>query len=179
MAGARNEGRERAAAAIGRVHRVADLVATGAPLDDVVAAVTRELRELLRLHDCWLELPPDVYVMPTLQRGGSIDGSERHWFQGGVALSEDGIELPVLEQGDPVARVVLIGDPTHAVTIEERVVAVAARRPARRRARARAGRPSATGWCQNTVRSGEAVTWSICQAAPISAHGVGASCPES
>lgn len=117
--------RERAARAIGRVHRVADRVAQGAPLDDVVAVVTGELLELLHLHDCWLELPPDVYVMPTLQRGGGLDGTERHWFQGGVALSEDGVELPVLEQGEMVARVVLVGDPTHAVTIEERVVAVA------------------------------------------------------
>ena len=31
----------------------------------------------------------------------------------------------MLEQGEHVARLVLIGDPTHAVTIEERVVAVA------------------------------------------------------
>jgi len=117
--------RERAADAISRVHRVADVVARGEPIDDVVALVTREVRELLSLHDCWLEFPPFVYVMPRLERGGTIAQSEHRWFEDGVALSEDGVELPVLEQGTAVARLVLIGNPDVAVTIEERVVAVA------------------------------------------------------
>jgi MFS family permease len=118
-------GRERAGEAITRVHRVADLVAQGVPVDDVVAAVARELRALLGLQDCWLEFPPFGYVMPTLERGGNLEGSEHRWFGGGLALSEDGIEVMVLEQGAPIARFVLIGDPGHAATIEERVVAVA------------------------------------------------------
>jgi hypothetical protein len=124
--GRRSErGRERAADAISRVHRVADLIARGAPIDAVVAAVTGELRELLSLYDCWLEFPPFVYVMPRLERGGTVGQAEHRWFEGGVALSEDGIDLPVLEQGVEVARLVLIGNPNVAVTIEERVVAVA------------------------------------------------------
>jgi hypothetical protein len=124
--GRRSErGRERAAEAISRVHRVADLVACGVPVDDVLAAVTRELRELLQLRDCWVEFHPFTYVMPTLERGGSIDESEHHWFGGGFALSEDGVQLPVLERGTEIARIVLIGNPAFAVTIEERVVAVA------------------------------------------------------
>jgi hypothetical protein len=124
--GRRSErGRERAADAILRVHRAADLNARGAPIDDVIRAVTGELRQLLALQDCWLEFPPFVYVMPRLERGGSIEGSEHHWFGGGVVLSEDGVELPVLERGSPIARIVLIGNPVASVTIEERVVAVA------------------------------------------------------
>jgi hypothetical protein len=124
--GRRSEaGRERAAEAISRVHRVADQVAQGAPVDDVVAMVKRELLALLSLQDCWLEFHPFVYVMPRLERGGTIGQSEHHWFEGGLALSEDGVELPVLEQGTEVARLVLIGNPEVAVTIEERVVAVA------------------------------------------------------
>jgi len=117
--------RERAADAIARVHRVADRIAQGAPLAEVADVVTREVRDLLHLHDCWLELPRDAYVMPTLERGGTIAASERHWFSGGIAMSEDGVELPVLEQGALVGRIVLVGDPTQPVTIEERVVAVA------------------------------------------------------
>jgi Domain of unknown function (DUF4118) len=124
--GRRSEaGRERAAEAIARVHRVAEQVARGAPVDDVVASVKVELRALLSLHDCWLEFHPFVFVMPRLERGGTIGQSEHRWFEGGVALSEDGVELPVLEQGDEVARLVLIGNPKIAVSIEERVVAVA------------------------------------------------------
>jgi hypothetical protein len=124
--GRRSErGRERAADAISRVHRVADYVARGASIDEVAGVVMHELRELLSLYDCWLEFPPWVYVMPRLERGGTIGQSEHHWFGGGVALSEDGVELPVLEQGSEVARLVLVGNPEVAVTIEERVVAVA------------------------------------------------------
>jgi hypothetical protein len=124
--GRRSErGRERAGEAISRVHRVADLVARGVPVDEVVASVTRELGELLGLVDCWLEFPTFGYVMPSLERGGNVEGSEHRWFGGGLALSDDGVEIMVLEQGHPIARIVLIGDPEHAVTIEERVVAVA------------------------------------------------------
>jgi hypothetical protein len=124
--GRRSErGRERAAEAISRVHRVAELVAQGAPIEDVVSAISRELRALLSLQDCWLEFPPFVYVMPRLERSGSIGATEHSWLAGGLVLSEDGVELPVLERGVEGARIVLIGDPAVAVTIEERVVAVA------------------------------------------------------
>ena len=119
------QARERAAEAISRVHRVADEVAQGAAVDDIVVSVTQELRALLSLHDCWLEFRPYVYVMPSLERGGTINQAEHRFFDGGIALSEDGTELPVLEQGEQVARLVLIGNPEVAVTIEERVVAVA------------------------------------------------------
>ena len=63
--------------------------------------------------------------MPRLERGGSIEGSEHHWFGGGVALSEDGVELAVLERGARSPASCSSGIPTHSVTIEERVVAVA------------------------------------------------------
>jgi hypothetical protein len=118
-------GQEQAAQAIVRLHRVADLAATGAPIDDVVAAVTTELRALLSLYDCWLEWRPFVYVMPRLERGGAISQVEHLWAEGGVALSEDGVELPVLDQGNEIARLVLIGNPAVSVTLEQRVVAVA------------------------------------------------------
>lgn len=117
--------RERAAAAILRVHRVAALIATGASIDDVMSAVVDEVRAVLSLQDCWVEFSPVLYVMPRLERGGSIDAAEHHWFAGGLSLSEDGVELPVLEQGVAVGRLVLVGNPAVAVTIEERVVAVA------------------------------------------------------
>jgi len=117
--------RDQAADAITHVHRVADLVARDVSLADVADAVRRELRDLLSLHDCFLEFPPFLYVMPRLERGGNVDASEQRWFASGIALSPDGVELPVLARGTETARFVLIGDPEVAVTIEERVAAVA------------------------------------------------------
>jgi K+-sensing histidine kinase KdpD len=118
-------GREHAAESIVRVHRVADRVAQGVGLDEVAKLVTTELSSLLSLNDCWLEFRPFVYVMPVLERGGSISDREQRYADGGLTLSQDGVALPVLERGEPVARLVLIGDPTEPVTLEDRVVAVA------------------------------------------------------
>jgi MFS family permease len=124
--GRRSErGRERAVAAIARVHRITDRVARGTSVNEMAIAVVGELRELLQVEDAWLEFPPFVYVMPVLERGGSVEESEHHWFAGGLVLSPDGVELPVLEDGRPGARIVLIGNPECPTTIEERVVAVA------------------------------------------------------
>jgi hypothetical protein len=117
--------RVRAGAAIERVHRVADAIAQGSPIDDVAPRITRELRELLRLVDCWIEYRPFGYVMPVLQRAGNLDGSEQRWSGRGLVLSGDGVELAVFEQGSQIARIVLVGAPDVGVTIEERVVAVA------------------------------------------------------
>jgi hypothetical protein len=116
---------EQAAAAIARLHRVAGLAARGAPIDDVVDAVTRELRSLLSLYDCWLEWRPFAYAMPRLERGGAIIQDEHRWLEGGVVISEDGVELPVLDHGREIARLVLVGNPAFAATLEQRVVAVA------------------------------------------------------
>jgi hypothetical protein len=118
-------GQEQAVEAIDRLHRVADLAARGAPVEEVVATVTGELQALLSLSDCWLEWRPFVYVMPRLERGGAISQAEHRWLSGGVMISEDGVELPVVDHGTEIARLVLVGNPSVAVTLEQRVVAVA------------------------------------------------------
>ncbi len=117
--------REEAVEAIARVHRAGEQVALGHGVDDVVRVVRVELIQLLRLQDCWLEFPPFTWVAPRLERGGTIDATEHGWGPDGFALSADGIQLPVLTRGREVARLVLIGDPSSPVGIEERVVAVA------------------------------------------------------
>jgi uncharacterized protein DUF4118 len=123
--------RERAADAIARVHRVAARIAEGGPLDhdhrldDVVEMVRRELTALLQLHDCHLEYAPFQWPLPRLERSGTIETSE-HQFEGdGFVLPEYGVQLPVLDSGREIARFILMGNPEVAVTLEERVVAVA------------------------------------------------------
>ena len=113
------------AEAVTRVHRVADQIAYDAGLDDVSTSVKSELTALLGLHDCWVELAPFTWPLPRLERGGTLEASEHHWLGTGFSIPQDGVELPVIVKGDEVARVVLIGDPEVAVTLEERVVAVA------------------------------------------------------
>ena len=77
------------------------------------------------LNDCWLELAPFQWPLPNLERAGTIESDEHRWFEGGFALPEYGLQLPVLEGGREVARLVLIGNPEVAVTHRRAVVAVA------------------------------------------------------
>jgi hypothetical protein len=116
---------EHVAQAILRVHRVAEQIAHDATLEEVLRLVKSELTALLGLFDCWVEVPPFSWVPPRLERGGTLEASEHHFLGGGFALPLDGVALPVLERGCEVARIVLLGDPEVAVTLEERVVAVA------------------------------------------------------
>jgi hypothetical protein len=116
---------EVAAQAVLRVHRVADEIAHDEPLASVLESVQRELTDLLGLWDCWLELRPFSWVIPRMDRGGTVEGDEHHWLDAGFVLPRDGVELPVVERGREVARLVLLGDPEVGVTLEERVVAVA------------------------------------------------------
>jgi hypothetical protein len=84
---------ERAAEAIDRVQRVAELVAGGSSLDAVIGSVRQEMTALLHLQDCWIEFPPFTWVPPRLERGGTIGGSEHRWSRTGFSLPEDGVEL--------------------------------------------------------------------------------------
>jgi Domain of unknown function (DUF4118) len=116
---------EALARAVLRVHGVAELIAHDAPIAAVLASVKAELVELLGLWDCWLELPPFSWVLPRMDRGGTVQGDEHTWLARGFALPRDGVELPVVDRGRTVARLVLLGDPDLAVSLEQRVVAVA------------------------------------------------------
>lgn len=117
--------REQAAQAILRVHRVADEIAHDATLEDLVGLVKAELVSLLGLVECWIELPPYSWNPPRLERGGTVEASQHLWRGNGFTLPQHGVQLPILERGDEVARLVLLGDPEVPVTLEERVVAVA------------------------------------------------------
>jgi hypothetical protein len=116
---------ELAAAAVQRVHRVADAVAQGKPVGVVLTSVENELTELFGLWDCWLELPPFLWVIPRMDRGGTIGGADHEWRGGGFALPRDGVELPVVARGVDVARLVLLAGPDTPATLDQRVVAVA------------------------------------------------------
>jgi hypothetical protein len=117
--------RERASSAIERVHRVAARVAEGAGLSDIATVVVAETRAVLHLQDCWLEIPSGHWPAPRLERAGTIEERDLHWGEKGFVLPEDGLQLPVLDAGREIGRLILIGDPTVAVTFEERIIAVA------------------------------------------------------
>jgi hypothetical protein len=116
-----------------RIHRVAEAAVTGLPAADVIAVAQDELRELLTLHEARFEALPtdDVRVLPRITRNGAIEGVRDRRFgrlpdgAGGFELPEQGVELPVLARGQHIGRFLL--SPTHgvAVSLEQRLVAVA------------------------------------------------------
>lgn len=109
-----------------RLHRVAELVASGAGTPEVAAAVERELTELMSLRACHFEQPPFRSVLPQLgRRGGVESGVRRRWVSGELTLPPGGMEIPVLARGEVRGRLVLEPGDDVGVSIEERTVAVA------------------------------------------------------
>ena len=118
-----------------RIHRVAEAAVNGTQAADVIAVAQDELRELLSLHEARFEALPttDLRVLPRIGRNGAVEAvqDQHHRFgrlpdgAGGFELPEQGVELPVLARGQHIGRFLL--SPTHgvAVSLEQRLVAVA------------------------------------------------------
>lgn len=123
--------RARASAAAGRdevrrIHRIAELVAGGAEGADVVAAVERELTDLLSLASCRFDAGAGGGDLPRLERSGVIGGVHQYRMAPeGFELPEGGVELAVLARGQQVGRFVLVPRRGVGVSLDQRVVAVA------------------------------------------------------
>lgn len=107
------------------LRRTAELVASGAPIDQVLTTVRDELVELLSLLDCRYEAAPFTSTLPRVERTGAVEGEHRRWIGGEFTLPELGAEIPVAARGTTFGRLVLIPDPSMGVSIEQRIVAVA------------------------------------------------------
>jgi hypothetical protein len=116
---------ERRASEVARLHRVAELAAGGAPVDELERAVQDELIGLLDLRDCFFEPPPVGRPLPRLERNGAVTGVSQHSFTGEEFALPPELELPVLGRGRQVGRFVLVSDPRAGASLEERTVAVA------------------------------------------------------
>ena len=117
---------------IKRIHRVAEIAASGADVATVIATAQDELGALLTLRESRFEAIPfhDDTRRPRLGRNGSIELQPTMRFarrgnRSGFELPEQGADLPVLARGHEIGRFVLIPTPGVATTLEERVVAVA------------------------------------------------------
>ncbi len=127
----------RAAAAIssadiGRIHAIADLVASGEDSDSVILAVTGELRSLLALRNVEIEFPPyppddrrgRPVVRARIERDGSVRFGVLGWAAASIGLPARAVDLPVLARGREVARFVLQPTPGLPVDLDRRLVAV-------------------------------------------------------
>ncbi len=111
-----------------RIAHLAEMVASGAELVDVLRETEREITELLRLEQCRFETPPFSVDTdrPRLERNGSYGTAHTHRLtRTGFAFPANGLTLEVLAHGRPVGRFVLVPAPETGSTLEERVVAIA------------------------------------------------------
>jgi Domain of unknown function (DUF4118) len=110
---------------IARLHRVAELGASGARADDLIVAVEGELEALLDLDACTYEVAPFGAPLARLERNGAVASSVRHLVDGEFALPAEGVEIPVVGSGRQLGRLVLAPKLDVGISLERRVVAVA------------------------------------------------------
>ena len=126
---ARNRDHRRLAAEasydLGRIHAVAEMVAEGASVDQVVLAVANELRDLLGLRDCWFDPRFAERPGPFIEPHGDVGWGRLHWGFKSMGLPAQEVTLVVQHRGIPAGRFVLL--PRHGlpVTADRLVVAVA------------------------------------------------------
>jgi K+-sensing histidine kinase KdpD len=110
-----------------RVHRVAEMTASGIETRIVLEQTQRELVDLLGLQDAHFEAPPydDEADLPVIERGGAVSTDRHRYTLDGFELPAGGVALPVLARGRPVGRFVLVPTPGAGVSLDRRVVAIA------------------------------------------------------
>ena len=110
---------------LGRIHGVAEMVASGAPVDQVVLAVANELTDLLGLQSCRFDEAFADAVGPFVERHGSVTWGELRWGTRTLGLPSREVSLLVQHQGRPLGRYVLVAAPGGRVSADQLLAAVA------------------------------------------------------
>ena len=107
-----------------RVHRVAELVASGASIPRVAEAATSEIAGLLSLRECRFE-EHTIADLPEIGRNGALDSGRRRYVGAELSLPAEGAVIRVLGRGRALGAMVLVPDWDIGVSIDARRAAVA------------------------------------------------------
>jgi hypothetical protein len=110
---------------IARIHAVAEMVAEGASVDDVIGVVTDELTDLLALRECRFETSFADRPGPFIERTGGVTWGALSWSPGTMGLPSKEVTLVVQGQGHPFGRFVLLPSIGVPVSLDRLTVAVA------------------------------------------------------
>jgi uncharacterized protein DUF4118 len=113
-----------ASAHLSRVQAIAELLASGAPADEVVAAVGDELEGLLRLRRCWFDTAFPSRPTPTIERDGSVTWGHFRWGFNTLGLPGKEITVLVEHRHRRLGRYVLLAHPGAKVTREQLLTTV-------------------------------------------------------
>ncbi|HLX88992.1 MAG TPA: DUF4118 domain-containing protein [Acidimicrobiales bacterium] len=108
-----------------RVHALGQQVAMGAEPAFMVAAVARELRDLLHLKDCRFTREPEAGIRTRIRGDGSVTIGELVWAAERYGLPTQRVALPIRSRGRVLGAFVLTPTPACPVDRERRVTAVA------------------------------------------------------
>jgi hypothetical protein len=109
---------------LGRIQNIAELMASGAGPDEVVAAVCVELQALLGLRSCRFETSFPTTPGPTIERNGGVSWGHFWWGVPTLGLPGKEISLIVENQQRRRGRYVLLAEPGTKVTREQLLAAV-------------------------------------------------------
>jgi hypothetical protein len=110
---------------LGRLHDMAERIASGEEPDFVLMAVATELRELLSLQDCRFVWEPPTGKGARIDPDGSVRLNPLRWPSASAGLPTRQVELPVRGGGRALGTFLLTPTPAVPVSEERCVVAVA------------------------------------------------------
>jgi K+-sensing histidine kinase KdpD len=110
---------------VGLLYRFSELVASGAPAEDILDRTEHELIDLLELRACRYERGTASRLRPSLEHDAQVFLGANLWAVEDMGLPGPEIELLVNGRGDVLGRFVLTPTPGRPIAFQRRVVAVA------------------------------------------------------
>jgi K+-sensing histidine kinase KdpD len=110
---------------VGSIYYLSELVAKGAPAEQVIEWASDELVELLHLRSCRYEAGFSDHKVTQLEHDGNVHLGTVRWGVQQMGLPGQQLELKVQSQGTTFGRFLLEPTPGWPVSVQRRVVAVA------------------------------------------------------
>ena len=110
---------------VGLLYEFSELVASGAPAEEVVERTQHALTDLLGLRGCRYERGPGGRARLSIEHDGGVFLGGNLWDVDHMGLPGPEIELQVRGRGAELGRFVLVPTPGQPVPLQRRVVAIA------------------------------------------------------
>lgn len=108
-----------------RVHGVAEMVAAGEPVEQVILAAAEAIAEVLGLCSCVFDASFPAIPGPFVERHGAVTWGRLAWNHATLGLPSGPVSLVLEHQGRPVGRFVLTGSPGQRVSDWQLLAAIA------------------------------------------------------
>ena len=110
---------------VGLVYYLSELVASGAPSDQIIERAVAELTELLHLQECRYDSQLADHRVTSIDHDGNVNVGTLRWGAHNMGLPGKEVELLVQSRGHNRGRFVLVPTSGWPVPLQRRLVAVA------------------------------------------------------